>query len=447
MSVLKQINKSNNKFVQRQGCKLVLDGKPFRFGGPNIYWLGLDENVDGVNYPTEFRVNNVLDTALEMGATVIRSHTLGISVGNSKSIQPKLGIFNEEAFQKVDYAIKAIGERGLRVVIPLVDNWNYYHGGRETYTKWRGLTDVNDFYTNQDVINDFKQYISTLLNRINSYTGVAYKDDPAILAWEVGNELVDTPIEWVESVVNYIKDLDQNHLVMYGNRFGLDYEKLKVRNLDILDAHYYPIDPEQLLVDANTAEKANKSLVIGEYGWTEGELNKFLKVAEENPAVAGTFFWSLFGHHDVNGYVNHYDSFSLHYPSHLTCLDRAERIQQLRVHSFNMSNREVAKHSTPSKPKLMVATNLIKWRGVVGAAYYTIERSTQGEEGPWTVICEKMVSDHHASWEDSSRDTMKDAWYRMKAYNIEGIAGEYSKSYLSNAGNEHIVNESPKIIN
>ena len=48
-------------FVTRSGSQLMLNGQPFRYGGPNIYWLALDENP--VEYPTEFRVNNALQTA------------------------------------------------------------------------------------------------------------------------------------------------------------------------------------------------------------------------------------------------------------------------------------------------------------------------------------------------------------------------------------------------
>ena len=29
-------------FVQREGTHLALDGKPFRYSGPNIEWLGLE---------------------------------------------------------------------------------------------------------------------------------------------------------------------------------------------------------------------------------------------------------------------------------------------------------------------------------------------------------------------------------------------------------------------
>lgn len=92
-------------FVTRVGSHLFLDGKPFRWGGGNIYWLGLDENVGGVAYPTQFRVQDALDTAALLGLTVIRGHTLGISTGNSLSFEPELGVFNASALDSADFAI------------------------------------------------------------------------------------------------------------------------------------------------------------------------------------------------------------------------------------------------------------------------------------------------------------------------------------------------------
>lgn len=428
--------KQSNNFVIKKGSNFMLDNQIFRFGGPNIYWLGLDENVDGIQYPTEFRVKNVLDTALEMGANVIRSHTLGISLGSPKSVQPKLGIFNEEAFTKIDYVLKAIADRNLRVIIPLVDNWNYYHGGRETFTNWRGLTDPDDFYYDEDVILDFKQYISKILNRVNSYTNIAYKDDPTILGWEVGNELVGAPKEWVKDIVNYIKSIDQNHLVGYGNRFGLDEEKLDIEQLDFMDAHYYPINHEQVIEDANLTIQKNKAFIVGEYGWSEDNLESFLEATEQNTAISGTQYWSLFGHHDRFGYVDHFDRHTLHYPSLYTSKDRAHRIRLLRKHSYIMSGKSIKEHIVPEPPTITEAKDAIRWRGVVGAAAYTIERSTNNENGPWQAICERNISDHQSYWIDSSRDQMVDAWYRIRAHNVEGKAGPYSKPYYSAPTND-----------
>ena len=46
-------------------------------------------------------------TAAAMGATAIRAHTLGISVEHALSVQPSLGVVNEEALRVVDFAVYA----------------------------------------------------------------------------------------------------------------------------------------------------------------------------------------------------------------------------------------------------------------------------------------------------------------------------------------------------
>jgi hypothetical protein len=121
-------------FVSRQGARLMLAGDTFDFGGANMYWLGLDENVGGVDYPTTFRIWDGLRAAQALDVTVVRSHTLGISVGNPKSVEPVLDQFNQRAFDTIDYAITTAGRMGIRLVIPLIDEWNYYSGGRDTFT-------------------------------------------------------------------------------------------------------------------------------------------------------------------------------------------------------------------------------------------------------------------------------------------------------------------------
>lgn len=63
----------SNSFVQRNGSRLVLDGNTFTATGPNIYWLGLDENVQpSPSYPSRTRVNEILATAAGMGASQLQ---------------------------------------------------------------------------------------------------------------------------------------------------------------------------------------------------------------------------------------------------------------------------------------------------------------------------------------------------------------------------------------
>lgn len=76
-------------------------------------------------------LQEIMATAAAMGASTIRSHTLGNSVGHALAISPRLGIFNEDALKRVDFAIYAASTYGIRLIIPLVDQYDYYHGGKE----------------------------------------------------------------------------------------------------------------------------------------------------------------------------------------------------------------------------------------------------------------------------------------------------------------------------
>ena len=125
----------NNQFVQRDGTRLTLGGETFRFGGPNIEWLGLENygpfGPMGPRYPSQFEIDDALDTAVAMGARVIRSQTMGDGIGNPLTIEPTLGQFNPEAFKHLDYVLKAAHDRGLRLVITLVGDDAYAPNSRE----------------------------------------------------------------------------------------------------------------------------------------------------------------------------------------------------------------------------------------------------------------------------------------------------------------------------
>lgn len=111
-------NPGGMPFVTRSGAGLEVNGDRFVAVGPNCYWLGLDENVpangSNVQYPTHFRVDDIFATAVEMGATTIRAHTLGVSTGNLKSFEPVEAVFDEHvahgndtssASEHIDYAV------------------------------------------------------------------------------------------------------------------------------------------------------------------------------------------------------------------------------------------------------------------------------------------------------------------------------------------------------
>ena len=428
----KTSSQPSSAFVTRSGSHLVLNGQPFRFAGPNIYWLGLDTDGHSELYPSHFRVDDALITAAAMGATVVRAHTLGISVGCPLCVEPTRGSFNESALQHIDYAIQAARAHHLRLIIPLVDNWRYYHGGKHTFTDWRHVDAETLFYADKSVISDFESYIEHILNRVNSYTGIAYKNDPTIMAWESGNE-ISPSTSWTKTISGYIKSIDANHLVMDGSK-SANAADLALNTIDMFTQHYYPLSTSLLESDAQVAAYQHKVFVAGEYDWTGTRggdaLSSFLPDIEQHSEIAGDLYWSLFGHNDTYGYTQHDDGYTLHYASDTQ--DRRVRRQALRAHAYAMSKQPMHALPAPGVPLITsISGNTISWRGADIAVHYSLERSTHGANGPWTVICRQCATDNDTPWTDDQQPKGNN-WYRVQAYNQDGIAGPYSPSATGN---------------
>ena len=60
-----------------------------------------------------------------MHATAIRGHTLGVSFGNPLSIEPALDVWNDDAYESIDFAILVARIYGIKLLIPLVDNVSF----------------------------------------------------------------------------------------------------------------------------------------------------------------------------------------------------------------------------------------------------------------------------------------------------------------------------------
>src|SRR5258708_24105395 len=153
----------NDEFGRRDEPRLTLGGEAFRYSGPNIEWLGLEAYgpIDpmGTRYSSHFEVDDALDTAKMMGARVIRSQTMGDSIGCDLCIEPKLGQFNPEAFRQLDYVQKAAHDRGLRLTITLVGDWaNSKQAGVGEYFKDRGAGGNKDFFTEPAIIARFEKH-------------------------------------------------------------------------------------------------------------------------------------------------------------------------------------------------------------------------------------------------------------------------------------------------
>ncbi|PRX16549.1 carbohydrate binding protein with CBM11 domain [Actinoplanes italicus] len=400
---------ASNQFVTRDGTQLRIGKKPFRFAGTNLYWLGLDENVGGVDHPTYFRIRDALDTAKAMGMTVVRSHMLA-STGHPKALLPsKEAGFNDEAFHTIDYAVAHAGKAGIRLILPLTDNWAYYHGGHADFTKPYGLPG-EAFYTDPRVIADYQAYVKHVMHHVNPLTGKRLVDDPTIMAWELGNELEGMTAEWINANAAVFSAWAPRQLIAAGRRFDIDADTLTAPDIDIVDVHYYPPTAVKVRSDAATVAAAGKVYIAGEYA-SNAASSELLTPLVADPNVTGMLSWSLFGHHDRHGFVQHDDGFTFHYPGDDERMTAANRAQIAYAEALGASTaRKPAGTPLITEITKRGGLNVVQWRGAAAADAYRVERS-RSERGPWRPAHNGLITDNDTPWTDLTAPG--DVWYRV----------------------------------
>lgn len=100
------------------------------------------------------------------------------------------GVYNEEAFRALDQVIEDASRSGVKLILAFTDNW-HLQDGLFQYVAWANSTQTGDFFTDPKVIQLFKDHITNIVNRTNTLNGRQYKDEPAIFAWDLINELRD----------------------------------------------------------------------------------------------------------------------------------------------------------------------------------------------------------------------------------------------------------------
>jgi mannan endo-1,4-beta-mannosidase len=287
------------------GPSFQLNGKKFVPVGFNCYMLGLTEQF---TYPTHPQITEIFAGAAKMSATVVRSHSLGITTGNRNSLRPFDNNLNEKAWEPIDFAFSQAKKFGVKLICPMIDVYNWYNGSYGDFTKTRGIP-RDTFFTNLEVRKDFFDFISKWLNHVNMYTGIAIKNATELAFIELGNELGQyrpdsgsTAIptqEWITNTTKYIKSIDKNHLVLNGSDETLGSHTsndFKVTELDCHSSHFYEHDYNRISRDASRSLSAGKPYIIGEYSSQFGQ-DWFDKI-ESIPNMCGSVAWSMYPHED-----------------------------------------------------------------------------------------------------------------------------------------------------
>lgn len=437
-----------DNFITVSGNKLMDGDKEFRFISFNVPTLNYQEDemsftqTNPYKLPDEFEMRDVFETVKEMGGQVIRIYTIPVRNKNFPKEAPTYvenpGQFNEEAFKVTDTMLALANEYNIRIIFSLLNNWQWM-GGRPNYAEFRGKT-ADDFWTDSQLINDFKKTIEFTINRVNTVTGTAYKDDKAIMCWETGNELT-SPFEWTKTITRYIKSLDTNHLVLDGyyaidNRPVLE-EAILEPSIDLVSSHHYETNPFDIPknIQRNVdVIKGRKPYLVGEFGFSSTEaLKNVLDTIIKTDGICGALIWSLRHHRSEGGFYWHSEPMgagvykAYHWPGFETGIayDEVNLMKMMREKAFEIQNKEVPNISIPKQPELLPIENVysISWKGSMGASGYTIERANS-KEGAWKLIGYNIPDDvpYFPLYHDKTALIGKNYYYRVKAMNSAGIS-------------------------
>ena len=293
-------------------------------------------------------VFETLDAMREIGADVARTWAFldgDESSYDGRSTQPRRGEFNERAFVGLDEVLYECERRRIRVILTLTNYWDDY-GGIARYARWareEGETSAyrrEDFFTSPKCRDAFEAFVAKVVTRTNTFTNVAYKDDPTIFAYQLineprlpGDDRGDVFHEWATYFGALVKRLDEgNHLVSVGTegffmrgegveanpfagaeRQGVDVDRLRESDaVDFVAAHVWTddwmdSDDESKLrflerwIRAHLAKSANdKPIVFEEFGKKRPLAVRdayfartFELLREDDRRRAGALFWLL----------------------------------------------------------------------------------------------------------------------------------------------------------
>ncbi|MEM9354313.1 MAG: cellulase family glycosylhydrolase [Planctomycetota bacterium] len=432
-------------FVARQGDKLLDGETPVRFVSWNIPNLHNVEDAFGVgptpwHWPDEFEIGDALEAVRQMGGTVVRTYVLSVrregsdAGGHVHLLAP--GEFNEEAFRTLDLVMKVAGEKGVRVIVPFVDNWHWWGGAKE-YAAFRGKP-PEAFWTDPEVMADFKQTVRYLINRRNTLTRERYRDDKALFAWETGNE-IDAPQEWTREIAAEIKRLDPNHLVIDGRSLGgLPVESLDDPNIDIVTTHHYPNQGNNnpaSIREAAALARGKRPYFVGEFGFLPTDKTAEMLDAVIDEGAAGALLWSLRFRRSEGGFYWHSEGASgdayksYHWPGFPSGDRYDERglLSVVRDRAFRIRGIEPPEFQPPAAPVLLpiAGPEAISWKGSAGASGYKIERTEDPEGPPWEVVAENVsdaATQYQPLWADESVKAGKTYHYRVVAEGAGGVS-------------------------
>ena len=353
-------------FITISDQKFIKNNQPYYFIGTN-FWYGM--NLAAEKSGNRERLIRELDRLKALGINNLR-----IMAGSEgpddapwrikPALQPELGIYNQDLLQGLDFLFDEMRKREMYAVVCLNNFWPW-SGGMAQYVNWYEISDIPypppaengswskyqfytaRFYKDKNAQEAFNKHIKKIVGRTNSYSGIQYKHDPAIMAWQLANEprgILSKKAfnKWIDKTARLIKSLDNNHLLTVGSEgkthtsFTGNQVKKNHRSqyIDYMTIHiwvqnwewYHPNNAEESLIYAKEkaenyikkhiefAQKLKMPLVLEEFGisrdldnhspkspvsvrdnYYEFIFDKVIDYATKDTPMAGCNFWAWGG--------------------------------------------------------------------------------------------------------------------------------------------------------
>ncbi|KAE8673914.1 Mannan endo-1,4-beta-mannosidase 6 [Hibiscus syriacus] len=168
-------------------------------------------------------VSELFQQASLLGLTICR--TWAFNDGQWRALQKSPSFYDEDVF-KVLISSRMLASDRLHTA-----HGNGIHLNRITkHSMLSGetlpdlnLTSDDEFFSHPTLRSYYKSHVKAVLNRVNTFTNITYKDDPTIFAWELMNEprctsdpSGDTLQSWISEMAAYVESIDAKHLVEIG---------------------------------------------------------------------------------------------------------------------------------------------------------------------------------------------------------------------------------------
>lgn len=311
-------------FITVENGKLIKDEKTYYFIGTNLWygmWLGSPSETGNRE-----RLIRELDRLQSIGVNNLRIMVASEGPEDQywrvqPAVQYDAGKYDEALLKGLDFLLLEMKKRNMTGVL-VMNNFFQWSGGMAQYVSWATGENIPyphlegntwdqfqqfsaKFYLNKKAQRLNNKFIKKMLKRRNSISGLKYKKDPVIMAWQLGNEprgfgQAEAYLKRADKTAGMIQRRDKNHLVSLGGEgvtsnvdTGNDFETVsQSKHLDYLTAHlwienwswYDPASPESYdsSVELSTkylkdhieiARKVSKPIVFEEFGVSRDKRN------------------------------------------------------------------------------------------------------------------------------------------------------------------------------